>query len=270
MILRPVFDLLGTLSVAELALFLFALLILSCELGFRVGQAIGRRAPVSGEVPGIGAITAGMLGLLAFTLALSISIAQGRFEARRGMVVTEANAIGTAWLRAGLVEGAEGPEIRRLLADYTRLRIDYTTHGPDPAGIAGLDAATGTMQAAIWREMTGLAQRLPNPITASLAASLNEVFDAALSQRFAFESRVPSEILWMQLTGSVLAIGALGYQLGRDGRRFPILSTLLIAMWVGGMLLIVDLSRPREGDITPDPRPLVWTLEGFGTPGSRP
>jgi hypothetical protein len=241
-------------------------LLLCCESGFRIGRAVSRRRGRDAEVPGIGTVTAGMLGLLAFTLGLSISIAQGRFDARRGLVVEEANAIGTAWLRAGLVEGTEGQEIRRLLAEYTQVRLDYTTA---PAGVARIDAlndATNALQTAIWREMTTLALRQPNPITSSLAGALNAVFDMSLAQRFAYESRVPMEILWMLLGGSVLAIGAMGYQLGLGGHRFPLLSTLLIAMWVGGMLLITDLNRPREGHIKPDPKPLIWTLQGFGTP----
>lgn len=264
--LGEIFEWLSWLSLGPLSLFLLGMLLFCCELGFRIGRLVSRRQGRDAEVPGIGTVTAGMLGLLAFTLGLSISIAQGRFDARRGLVVAEANAIGTAWLRAGLVEGTEGQEVRRMLAEYTQVRLDYTAAGSDAAQVAALNAATNTLQTAIWREMTTLARRLPNPITASLAAALNEVFDMSLAQRFAYESRVPSEILWMLLAGSVLSIGAMGYQLGLGGHRFPLLSTLLIAMWVGGMVLITDLNRPREGHIRADTKPLVWTLQGFATP----
>lgn len=267
--MSDVFEPVGRLSLLVLGPALLLLLLGCCEVGFRVGgHRAGQRAK-GREVPNIGTVTAGMLGLLAFTLGLSISIAQGRFDARRGLVVSEANAIGTAWLRAGLVEGPEAPEIRRLLVTWTETRLDYTTALPDPPRIAMLNTRTNTLQGEIWQQMTVLAQRLPNPITASLAASLNEVFDMALAQRFAYESRVPTEILWMLLAGSVLSISALGYQLGLGGQRFPLLSTLLIAMWVGGMLLIMDLNRPREGHIRADATPLIWTLQGFGTPGPR-
>lgn len=264
--LQHLFAWLSGLDLQPLALVLLGTLLLCCEFGFRVGRMVSRRRGRDAEVPGIGTVTAGMLGLLAFTLGLSISIAQGRFDARRGLVVEEANAIGTAWLRAGLVEGTEGQEIRRLLAEYTQVRLDYTATAVDAAHVARLNAATNTLQTAIWREMTALALRQPNPITSSLAGALNAVFDMSLAQRFAYESRVPSEILWMLLAGSVLSIGAMGYQLGLGGHRFPLLSTLLIAMWVGGMVLITDLNRPREGHIKPDPKPLVWTLQGFGVP----
>jgi len=42
------------------------------------------------------------------------------------------------------------------------------------------------------------------------------------------------------------------------------LSSLLLLMWSGGMLLIVDLSLPRAGNVKADVAPLVWTIEGFG------
>ena len=111
----------------------------------------------------MGMLTTGMLGLLAFTLGLTISIAELRYEARRDLVVTEANVIGTAWLRAGLVRGAEGPELRRELEDYTRLRLDYTRAGPDPEAEAALNAATNAAQTRIWALAQAAALREPNP-----------------------------------------------------------------------------------------------------------
>ena len=264
MLLATLLGPLGTLSLPVLAIVLMALLLGCCEIGFRLGRWRARHGAARGEGSNIGTVTAGMLGLLAFTLGLAISIAQGRFDARRTLVLSEANAIGTAWLRAGLTEGPEGPEIRRLLADWTRARIEYTSIAPDGPAVAAVNARTNALQNAIWQRMEALARRQPNPVTTSLATALNEVFDMAMAQRFAYESRVPAEILWMLLAGSVLAISALGYQLGIGAHRFPLLSTLLIGMWVGGMLLIIDLSRPREGQIRADPAPLVWTLEGFG------
>jgi hypothetical protein len=245
-------------------------LFLADEAGFRLGRRRSRRNPSERDATGVGLITTGMLGLLAFTLGLTISMAQGRFDARRMLVVEEANAIGTAWLRAGLVEAPEGPAIQALLQDYTRLRLDYTTHAGGQGGDARLNAETSAAQARIWQQMQTLGRRAPTPITASLAAALNQVFDMSVAQRFAYESRVPLAILWMLLGGSVLSIGAVGFQFGLGGHRLPVMSTLLILMWVGGMLLIVDLSRPRTGTIRPDPKPLIWTLEGFGEATPQP
>jgi hypothetical protein len=63
--------------------------------------------------------------------------------------------------------------------------------------------------------------------------------------------------------GSLLSIGALGYQFGLAGKRQIVLSSLLLLMWSGGMLLVVDLNLPRTGHIAADVAPLDWTIQGF-------
>jgi len=68
----------------------------------------------------------------------------------------------------------------------------------------------------------------------------------------------------MLLIGAVLAIGALGFQIGVTGPRPLVLLGLMLLMWTGGLLLIVDLNRPRIGLVRVDPAPLVWTIQGFG------
>ena len=66
------------------------------------------------------------------------------------------------------------------------------------------------------------------------------------------------------MAGSLLAIGAMGYHLGVSGARQVVLTSLLLVMWAGGMVLIADLNRPRVGVILVDPAPLVWAIQGFG------
>ncbi len=267
-------DLFNTLAdrgTLPLGAFLLAMLLIANEVGYRIGRW---RTTQAREAPegNMGMLTTGMLGLLAFTLGLTISIAESRYEARRDLVVAEANAVGTAWLRAGLVRGPEGSELRRELEDYTRTRLDYTRAGPDPVREAALNAETNAAQARIWALAQAAVQRDPNPVMAGLVAALNETFDAALSQRFAYESRAPAHIQWLLLMGSLLSVGAIGVQLGLGPQRHLVLSVLLMMMWTGGMLLIVDLNRPRQGKIRVDPAPLVWTLQGFssGAPAATP
>ena len=74
---------------------------------------------------GVGVLVAGLLGLLAFVLALTLSFASDRFSERRTGALAEVNAIGTAWLRAKAIGQPRGDEIARLLEQYTALRIDF-------------------------------------------------------------------------------------------------------------------------------------------------
>ena len=109
-------------------------------------------------------------------------------------------------------------------------------------------------------------QRQPSPVTTAMMTALNEMFDAELAERFAFDSRVPLTLSWMLICGALLAIGAMGYQFGLTGDRHPLLVSLMLVMWTGGMVLIADLNRPRLGAIRVDPAPLVWTIQGFTAP----
>jgi hypothetical protein len=244
---------------------IFLCLILAGEIGYQTGRWSERRHPHrEREVSGVGAITTGMFGLLAFCLGLTISIAQDRYEARRQLVVQEANAIGTAWLRAKLADGDEGPAILAEVEEYAKVRLAYIaapTVDPEPL----LIARTNALQNDIWNHVQTLARRVPTPITASLAASLNDMFDASSAQRFAFDSRVPGHLPIMLFGGALLAIGAMGFSLGLAGTRQLVLLWLMLLMWTGGMILIIDLSRPRIGMVRVDPAPLSWTIQGFGS-----
>jgi hypothetical protein len=245
-------------------IFLFLSLTLATEVGYLLGRlAIAKRLAKGEETPGVSTLTAGMLGLLAFTLGLSISFAENRFETRRNLVMAEANDIGTAWLRSKLVEGEEGPEIAAKIEAYAQVRLAFTT-APSEADVPALIARTNALQTDIWRSVRTVARRSPSPITAALITALNQMFDDSLSQQFAHASRVPIAIMLGLYVGSLLAIGALGYQFGLGGKRQVVLSTLLLLMWTGGMLLIVDLNQPRMGEIRADAAPLVWTIQGFG------
>src|SRR6516162_6932392 len=96
---------------------------LAVEAGFRVGRWRQRRAEHERETP-VGAIAAAILGLLAFLLAFTFGMAASRFENRRKLVLDEANAIGTTYLRAALVPEPHRTQIRTLLRDYVDVRLE--------------------------------------------------------------------------------------------------------------------------------------------------
>src|SRR5579871_6132147 len=90
-------------DLAAWSLLAFGVLLLAAQVGAQeVGFWFGRRDQLraNGQPESVGVIVGGMLGLLAFVLALTLSFANTRFSERRAGALTEANAIGTAWLRA--------------------------------------------------------------------------------------------------------------------------------------------------------------------------
>ncbi len=257
-LLRELID----LGVGVFGLVVFAGLALSGEIGFRIGRGRARAATSPDrESAGVSTLTTGMLGLLAFTLALTIGLAQDRFEARRHATLDEANSIGTAWLRTQLA-GPSGKPIAALIEDYARGRLDYlVAANPNTAGEAL--ARTNTLQTAIWQRSLTVLAGMPPTLASALIASLNDMFDASLVQRYAMEGRAPTETMLMLLGGATLAVGALGYQMGLSGRRQLILALLLLLMVSSAMALIIDFNRPRLGFTQINPAPLVWTIQGF-------
>jgi hypothetical protein len=259
-----------------LGLALFAALSLASEVGYRFGLL--RRARVGaagGDHTVTATLTAGMVALLAFILGLTINFAQNRFEVRRDLVVDEANAIGTAWLRAHLIGAPDGEAIAEGIHRYARLRLEFT-RTPAAASAESLTLQTHRQAAEIWERAAVLARAAPTPITATLITALNTMFDDAQAQRFAFLGEAPGVMLEMMFLGAILAIGAMGYEAGLRGPRQLLLTSLLLAMWTGGMVMTVDLARPRLGAVRVDPQPLEWTLEEIEhapptpTPGAHP
>src|SRR5215472_15017239 len=111
------------------ALFIVILLIvlLSVEFGYRLGKYRRRRREEEKEAP-LGTMVGATLGLLAFILAFTFGLAAARFDTRRQILLDEANAIGTTYLRAGILpERCE--KIRGLLRDYVGARLEAVRSG---------------------------------------------------------------------------------------------------------------------------------------------
>jgi hypothetical protein len=254
--------LIGTGFIALFAA-IFAAQAAAVECGLRIGL---RRVAREGkqDKDGISTLTAGMLGLLGFTLGLTISFAQARYEGRRDSVLTEANAIGTAWLRSSLLADQDGRPLRKLIESYAQTRLAFS-EAQDPGKAARASALGDAEQSAMWQLASSAARASPTAISASVIASLNTMIDAGQQQRFAYESGLPAEVGEMLLAGSLLALGAMGYLLGLDGQRRVVLTSLMLAMWAGGIAVTADLSSPRIGQIRATDAPLIWTIQAFST-----
>jgi len=250
-------------SVAGFGVLLFVLQTLAREGGFWLGLRTGRR---DGRAEGVGVMVGGLLALLAFVLALTLSFASARFEERRLGTLTEANAIGTAWLRAEAVGQPRGDEIARLLKEYAVLRRTDVVTGNDEAALARINQRVSALQNEIWGHVTALTRAEPNPVNASLQAAVNDVFDATTAERFAFGFRFPPQMVWLLLGLALLSMGALGYQLGLRGRPLRLIAALLTAAWTLVIVDILDLGAPRIGTFRTPPLAYDWTLSGMQAP----
>ncbi len=248
-------------SVGAFALVLFVMQFVAQEFGQWLGRR--QRERVEGKVEGVGVVVGGMLGLLAFVLALTLNFATSRFAERRAGSLEEANAIGTAWLRAQAIQDPRGKEIAQLLEDYTKLRIEFVQAGRDQTLLDQLNQRTNAMQSKMWGYVAGIVRDQPNPVSTALQASLNDVFDMSTAERFDYAFRMPPALVWLLLGLTLLSMAALGYQLGLTGKPVRVLVVLLTAMLTLVIVDILDLAAPRIGEFRTSTAAYEWTLQGF-------
>jgi hypothetical protein len=253
-------------AIAEWSLLAFGFLLLlvqllAHEVGYRIGFSQKDRAVGRSESAAV--VVGGILGLLAFVLALTLSFSSSRFNERRQGTLIETNAIGTAWLRAEAIGQPRGDEIARLLEQYTQVRLDFVRTGDDPDRLAQLTQQTNSLQSTIWGHAAAIIREQPGPVATWLASSLNDAFDASTDERFGFALKLPSQIFWLIVGLSVLSMGVVGYQLGLKGGSVRLMIVQLMIVWTVIIVDILDLAAGRMGNFRTDTAAYEWTLRGF-------
>lgn len=135
----------------------------SVEAGFRLGRYRNAIGVAKDEGPASGIVGA-TLALLAFLLTFTFGIAASRFEARRQGLLDEANAIGTTYLRAGMLPEPHRGEIQRLLRDYIEARIA----GANPDQTAAAITKSELIQTQLWSHAEQVAALDSHSIVAGL------------------------------------------------------------------------------------------------------
>ncbi|MBR0648848.1 hypothetical protein GXW78_04190 [Roseomonas terrae] len=248
-------------GVGYFALLLVAIQLVAKEAGYFVGFRIAQRQESLGD--GVGVVVGGMLGLLAFVLALTLSFSSGRYQERRNDMLAEANAIGTAWLQAGAIGDPRGAEIARLLESYAQQRRDFMRADLGSPLVAETTAQTNALQSAIWGHVAAIVREQPGPAAVSLMNAVNATFDMSTASRFAFSTTLPPQLFWLLVGMTAISMAALGFQLGLRQRPLRLLSLLLLGMWTVTTVVILDLGSARLGSVRIGTDALDWTIQGF-------
>jgi hypothetical protein len=217
------------------------------------GVALRRRKEKEPETP-LGSLVGAMLGLLAFILAFTFGMAFSRFDARRQLVLQEANAIGTTYLRAGLLPQTQGLEVRRLLREYADVRLNVTAGDVQETLTKSED-----MHGRLWAQAKALVREDMDPELRSLfIAGLNDLIDLHQSRKtVGLQYRIPGTV-WLALyLLSVLSMLAVGYQVGMSGTRRLRGTPLLAAAFSLVILMIADIDRPGEGLMRVSQQPIA-------------
>jgi len=242
-----------------LAVLLFLALMLAWEAG---RWAHRRTARADGEDVEHDYILNGVLGLLALLVAFTFGLALDRYDARRELVVEEANAIGTAEMRVRLLDAEQGRALALLFRQYAETRLAYGE--AVAAKKPPLLAASRDLRTRIETEaLTALQPIRTTPLAAMITPAVNEALDIGVTREATHASRIPTAVLAVLAIYALVSAGVLGSALDSGGRPRRAMSALLFLLLTMAIIVILDLDRSQEGAIRVSQEPLAQLVDGF-------
>jgi ABC-type glycerol-3-phosphate transport system permease component len=238
-----------TLWAAALSIALFLGMVACLEAGFRIGLRSSTTNPELAH-EGIGVIEAAVFALLGLLLGFSFAGGTSRLDTRRQLIVQEANAMGTAYLRLDLFPGSEQPEMRHLFRDYLDARLQVYDDLSDRSATDRAIIRVAQIQQQIWSRAVSASRADPyqNVARVSLPA-LNEMIDITTTRMIALRTHLPV-LIFALLTCVALLSGLLaGYAMARRKSRSWMHMLLYAAVISSTVYTLLDLDSPRSGFI---------------------
>lgn len=249
------------------------LLALAAELGFqsatrwtpwlaqRAGRAAWTPAESSDRRSHVNVVLTALLGLLGLLLAFSFGIVEERYQQRKKLVLEEANAIGTTYLRAAMLPAPHNQAVSELLRKYVKARVGIKS--PEEL-LEGLRKSE-TIQQKLWAEAKQATSNYPQSIPVGLfVVSLNDVIDMHESRvTVALYNRLPEAIILALFTVSLLALALLGYNAGLTQSRGIVATFAVLIAIAVVIMLIIELDRPMQRLFHVNNQAMVDTLESM-------
>lgn len=211
-------------------------------------------------------VQAAILSLAGLMLGFSFNMALARYEHRRTLVIAEADAISTSYLRAALLPAPYAAPARRLLGRYVGVRLDYLEAGFDRTAIEAAERRSARLQDRLWHVTGQAVAAQANAITGRFVQSMNDMFDLEADSDAALHDTMPA-VVWLTLL--VVTLGASFYTglILRSRNRAALMSLPLIFAVV--LALIAELDSPRTGFLTVSEHSLQRVAASIAAPASR-
>jgi hypothetical protein len=257
-----------SLSSVQLGLLVFAVIGGASALGVLAGRNLGRHSDTYREP--IGALQGALLGVAGLILAFGLSLAVGRYQDRRADVVTDANTIGTAYLRAQTIAEPQRRRSLALLRAYNDLAVRLTFEIPGSAAIRATTAQQGALQRSLWRLAGQSLNARPRDSAPRLYVdSLNAMIDQQTVRLSGLNNRVPDAVLWLELISAAAALSLLALYLSVLGKGLaPIVAAALLVSFL--VLVSFDLDRPTRGLVRIPATPLEAEQATMSLPPAAP
>ena len=191
-----------------------------------------------------------VLALLALLLAFTFADGVSHYKTRKQAVIGEANAIGTAFLRADLVADPGRTELKTALLDYAR------TRAVDISKISSMEEVQETVEksfelmAKLWpTTLSILNQKPPGPVEATLVTAINEVIDWHTIRNMAVFDRLPTIVILLLFFITSAAMAVAGFNAGLSGKMSRWRMTIFAMVLVGVVSVVRDFDNPLFGFI---------------------
>jgi hypothetical protein len=228
----------------------FGLLVLCIEFGRMIGRMRVKRE-VEKERPGTAAIEGAIFALLGLLVAFTFAGAAARFDARRDLIVAEANAIGTAYLRVDLVSPDLQAPLREAFRRYLASRVSTYENLSSVEAFEAAYAGSAEIQAEIWALAVAACSR-PDAVPGLapvLIPSINDMIDITTTRAMAMQKHPPAIIFLMLFGVSMICAVIAGYGMRNAASRNWIHILGFAAVMSATLYVIVDLEYPRLGFI---------------------
>jgi hypothetical protein len=220
---------------------------LTLWLSARTGASFRRRRrnPEEAEREDFGVVMAGTMTLLALIIGFSFSMASSRYDQRKNLEESEANAIGTEYVRADFLPVGDAARLRSLLRNYLDQRVSfYETR--DGRKLRQIDANTAQLENDLWSAVRAPAAAQPTPVLTTLVTGMNDVLNSRGYTQAAWLNRIPLATWGLMAAIAICCNLLIGYGARRGEAKTTFLLVLPLIVSIS-LALIANIDSPRGG-----------------------
>jgi CDP-diglyceride synthetase len=225
----------------------FATVLLPILAGEYYGLYVKKKSEEVNDSP-VGSVVGAALGLLAFMLAFTFQIVDSRYSNRKELLLEEVSAIRTTYLDAGLIPEPYRSSSRKLLIEYTDIRVAIAKD-VSPEELHAAKLRSDVILDNLWGYAEALAAQDRSSEAYSLyTGSITDLVDVYHKRiTYTFEYRIPVGIMWVLFVITIFSTLLLGYQFGISGKSNRLLAIIISVIFASVMFLILALDRPETG-----------------------
>ncbi len=243
-------------QIVRYPLLVLAMGLLTLWLSAKIGAFFRKRRqnPQEAEREDFGFVVAGTMTLLALIIGFSFSMASSRYDQRKNLEESEANAIGTEYIRADFLPVADAARVRTLLRSYLDQRVLFF-ETRDDRKLRQIDAATAQIETDLWSAVQVPAAAQPTPLVTTAVTGMNDVLNSKGCTQAAWLNRIPMAAWGLMAAIAICCNLLIGYG-ARRGEAKGILLLVLPLILSISFTLIANIDSPRGGMVRVHPQNL--------------